>query len=296
VGRRRWPLGNGWARSKMLELHMNEDASVAWAFDEVSWRLQVCGRSAVVPLRFTSIYLRDGERWVPVVEHVSYAQPVSQLVERGMAGAPLEGHMAPPEVGVPIEIVVERVLGARSDGDDRASLFATGADPLVLWPDPAQELRGAALASGPSLGASFDASRVQIEGYRIGVAGGAGGSAADTAWWAGTIKLTARHVGAGDTEGSADVRLRATLVLIRKGEQWQVAQAHVSAPIRDQDLATELFGTARGDDGVLRCDGPLPTAATAVDAGTPAAATTSPGAATPPGARPAPRAPAARTP
>ena len=291
--RRRWPLGDGDARTKLLELHVTDDGSVAWSFDEVSWRLDVCGRVAVIPLRVTALYLRDGERWVPMVEHISYAQPISALVERGLTGARLEGAVAPENSEASVRVAVESALGVRKDAD-RARTFSAGPDALVLWPDPAHELRGAAVVTGPSLGSAFDAPTVTVEGYRIGIGGGGGSLGASVGWWSGTVMVNARKVDAREVEGVAPVRLRATFVVERADDHWRVVQAHVSAPIRDQDLAAAVFGAARGDDGTLRCDGPMPIAAPRLAPANPGVDTTA-DAISPPAAPPATTRPATRS-
>jgi hypothetical protein len=303
--RKRWPLGDGWARTKLLQIHVTEDGSVAWAFDEVSWRLEVCGRTAVVPLRVTSFYLRDGERWVPMMEHVSYAQQVGAVLDNGLAGVALEGQIGPDAAvtgATAVRVAVEGAIGARKDAD-KAALFASDADALVLWPDPAHELRGSAVVTGPGLADSFDASSVTIEGYRIGLAGG-GGQGASIGWWAGTLRLTARRVDEGQAESIVQVRLRATVIVERTDDLWRVVQAHVSAPISNADLASAVFGAARGADGVLRCDGaPLvPPASPPADEPPPAPAPTTAQPAepaaketTPPAARRAPARKGART-
>ena len=48
------------------------DQSAAWMSDELSWRITMCGRTAVIPLRITALYAHDGDRWVPVFEHLSF--------------------------------------------------------------------------------------------------------------------------------------------------------------------------------------------------------------------------------
>jgi hypothetical protein len=66
------------AESKRLEMHLARDLTSAWTVDEVSYRIPGClGRDGmyklvVVPLRMTTLYVRDGERWVAVLEHLSY--------------------------------------------------------------------------------------------------------------------------------------------------------------------------------------------------------------------------------
>jgi hypothetical protein len=111
--------------------------------------------------------------------------------------------------------------------------------------------------------------------------------------------VKARRVDDRDAESSAEVRLRATVVAEREGEAWRIVQAHVSAPIRDQDLGAAVLGAARADDGTVRCDGPLPTAAPPALI-EPAPAEAAPAAPTtlvsPPAARPAPSPTAAGSP
>jgi len=274
---RRWPLGGtGWARSKLLEVHVADDGTVGWAFDDVSWRMEVCGRTAVIPLRYTGVYLRDGDRWVPVLEHLSYAQPVSSLIEHGLLGIALDGKEGPPSWSHPVRVVVERAVGAVKD-PDKAKTFAAGPTSLVLWPDPAHELRDGAVVPGPGLAQSFDAESVVIEGYRIGVSPGIGSGGSGVGWWAGTLRLKARKVDAAEEASAVEVRLRATFVLEQRAGRWSVIQAHVSAPISDAELAAVSVGSAVGADGTIQCEGapaaPAPSPLGSLPAAPPAAGT-----------------------
>ena len=75
----RWPLGvaagtQTAVRSKHLDVHLASDrgVSAAWMADELSWRVTLCNRTAVLPLRITALYAHDGDRWVEVFEHLSF--------------------------------------------------------------------------------------------------------------------------------------------------------------------------------------------------------------------------------
>ena len=65
----RWPLQiqtgtKTQVRSKNLRIHLSHDkqVSAAWMSDELSWRIAMCGRTAVIPLRMTALYAHDGDR------------------------------------------------------------------------------------------------------------------------------------------------------------------------------------------------------------------------------------------
>ncbi|MCE9573608.1 MAG: nuclear transport factor 2 family protein [Deltaproteobacteria bacterium] len=234
-------------RSKKLELHMAEDGGTAWVSDEVAACAVVCGKIALVPLRLSAVYVRGADRWVVAVEHLSYAQPAAALIARGEQRAtPLDAVTAARSWGPALTALAATAIEA-SAPEVRAKVFATTPDALVWWPDPAHELRGAAVASGPSLTDAFDAEKVVVERARIGLGPSLSGAPGTIAWWAGTIAITARG-----TAGAVPIRLRATLVFERRADRWQVVHAHVSAPIDDAALAHEIGGDgARVDHGLV---------------------------------------------
>src|SRR5262249_30730506 len=94
----RWPLRvaagtQSSVRSKRLDIHfaLDKQVSAAWMSDELSWRITMCGRTSVIPLRITALYAHDGDRWVQVFEHLSFAQvPVPRLDASGaLLGKPI---------------------------------------------------------------------------------------------------------------------------------------------------------------------------------------------------------------
>src|SRR6185436_8106547 len=93
----RWPLDVDRSmrtdvRSKNLSIQVAADQTAAWMSDELSWRIETCGRTAVIPLRITALYAHDGDRWIPVFEHLSF----------GWAPTPLD---APPPKAIKTEVV-----------------------------------------------------------------------------------------------------------------------------------------------------------------------------------------------
>jgi hypothetical protein len=280
----RWPLlpldpdGNPLdeAMSKRLEMHLSDDLTAAWVFDEVSYRFPGCVvhdyetgldtyKTATVPLRMTAVFIRDGERWVLVLEHLSYPQRIGELVADAdkLTGSKLRNGVDPraKQMEAPIK-VLQRAVAVDTTPEERARVFSSDRAALALWPDPEQELRGGAVVEAAGLAAAFDAEKIELESWRIGMSpdptGGVGGGS--IAWAAVTLKLTARRV-AGDDIETVPIRLRATFVLERRdvdgAPTWQVVQSHVSAPVS----APALIGTIAPVGGGNRppwqraCDG-----------------------------------------
>jgi hypothetical protein len=245
------------AESKRLEMHLAADFSAAWTFDEISYRIPGClGRDGaykqvVIPLRMTQLYVRDGERWVPVLEHVSYPQRTAALVDgaRGLRGKKMRNGRDPrPQVNEPLQLAVHAVEPAFTP-EQRAEAFSSAEDALALWPDPNDELRRTAVVHGASLAAVFDATKVTVESWRVGMSpdttGGVGGGT--VAWVATTLRLDGRRA-AGDTTEPAPLRLRATFILELRDGHWQIVQSHVSAPIDDDALLRSVLGSAAGGE------------------------------------------------
>lgn len=279
--------------SKRLETHLAQDLSAAWVFDELSWRISFCGRTAVIPLRITMLYARDGDRWVPIFEHMSFGHTPAPHAE-GLYGVRI------PSKSVPSSDFVDELSSAVSPVLSQAATparIATGPEAMLLGPDVEAEwhgldVLGAKLAAGPMK---------TVEDRRIGYIGRTL-EKATVAYWVGTViaDLPAR---AGFAGGKA--RMRTTFVFERRraiaqddsrseaerrkleaqscGDnptdcQWVVVQGHVSEPIGDSELAAFVFGTAllspnleSGESLKLTCDdGSTAIPATPAKAATPA--------------------------
>lgn len=277
----RWPLRVDKdmpteVRSKRLETHLAQDLSAAWVFDELSWRISMCGRTAVIPLRITMLYARDGDRWVPVFEHMSFGHTPAPRRDGALYGKTIASKVPSADFKDELSNVVNPVL---SHGPNRTAALATGPEAMLLGPDSDAEWHGlevldAQLAPGPA--------RI-VEDRRIGYLGRSLGKST-IAYWIGNViaDLPARPgVAAGK------VRMRTTFVFEHrrvvkvapnaKGEAarpelkscaadpkdctWVLVQGHVSQPIGDQELATKVFGTAllssnleSGESLRLTCD------------------------------------------
>jgi hypothetical protein len=288
----RWPLRlmpdtRAEVRSKRLETHLASDLSAAWVADELSWRIPMCGRTAVIPLRITMLYARDGDRWVQVFEHMSFGHAPVPRGDDELYGARM------PSRTIGSSDFIDELSGAMSPllslSKNRNHALASGPEVMLLGPEVRDEWHGpdvlaASLLAGPAR---------TIEDRRIGVVG-RNLASATIAYWIGNVvaDLPPRP---GIPGGK--VRLRTTFVFERRrfithdvsesddpatkarreeerrrlesrscaedstGCKWVIVQGHVSAPIGDQDLATRVFGTAllsskleSGEPLQLTCD------------------------------------------
>ena len=242
----RWPLDVDRStrtdvRSKNLAIQVAVDQSAAWMSDELSWRIAACGRTAVIPLRITALYAHDGDRWIPVFEHLSF----------GWAPTPLD---APPPKAIKTEVVsgdlrdeLSGVLGRgllRTPHDPQVAAQDPGA--LVLGPDAADEWHGPAV-----LAAKLPAGK--LEDRRVGTVGRTP-SEATVAYWIGNYIA---DIPARPGYGAGKVRMRVTHVFEKRrpgdgklractGDdcRWMLVQTHMSQPISDDDLTQRIFGTA----------------------------------------------------
>lgn len=271
----RWPLELAagtptMVRSKHLDVHLSSDrgVSAAWMADELSWRVTLCGRTAVIPLRITALYAHDGDRWVEVFEHLSFGDVPHATPE--LVGTRLHSVVTSRALADDLSRTLAPLLYRESDRlpgvlalDPSAALEDNVEQPaptILIAPDPDGEWHG-----------TEDLSRAQLvdgkldpDDRRIGVVG----PTPDTstiAYWVGNFVGTL-----ADRPGikGGRVRLRGTFVfekrppckLTANGKQcppvgsvdcatdescrWVIAAGHVSQPISDDDLAQRVFGTA----------------------------------------------------
>ncbi len=253
----RWPLRVDrdiatHVRSKRLESHLAQDLSAAWVFDELSWRIAMCGRIAVIPLRVTSLYARDGDRWVQVVEHLSFGHPLTPRRDGELFGKTIPPGSIPGSGSLRDDLSrVVSPLFSRAARDPAA--IASGPESNLLGPETEAEWHGAevAIAKLPA---------AKLEDRRIGTIGRSLESST-IAYWVGNLVAS---VPARPGVAAGKVRLRASFVfelrrVVRHGDaapeakacssdpqgcRWVLVQAHVSQPIGDQELALKVFGTA----------------------------------------------------
>ena len=244
----RWPLRvdkslKTTVRSKRLDVHLSTDraASAAWTSDEVSWRITFCGRTAVIPLRITALYAHDGDRWVQVIEHLSFGrqpQPSADgsLVGRPMADAIIDNNLN-DELG-------REIVGLFSQQSDRVRALVAldpehkaeddprlPAPAFLLAPDPDSEWHGDDDVARIQFA---DGKLIKIQDRRVGVIGRSVAKA--------TVAYMVANLVVQLQQGQ--VLLRGTFVFEKRNDKWVVVQGHVSQPISDYALASRVFGTA----------------------------------------------------
>ena len=258
-------------RSKHLVLQISLDQTAGWMADELSWRIDVCGRSAVIPLRITALYAQDGDRWFTVFEHLSFG-------------------WTPTPADLPAPRAIKTEVASGDLRDELSGVLARGAfrtphDPAVI----AQS--GGALVLGPDAPDEWHGTRVlearlpagTLEDRRVGLVG-RNPETATIAYWvgnynatiparpgfaAGKVRMRVSHVfekrwfdegGAVPTEGKScgvdDSQPRAAE---RRKEvaahcRWMLVQTHMSQPIADDELIRLVFGTAPSSSKPLQFD------------------------------------------
>jgi ketosteroid isomerase-like protein len=217
---------------KNLEVELSRDDAVGWVFDEMSYRVTVDNHLASIPIRQTSAWVRDFDRWVELAEHWSYAVPVDELVRLAKSDAlarPRAFKTSPAHYGTEIFDVVARAMTAV--GDERAALFAEPARLLVLYPDV--ELRGDAALAAPPLAAWFgDGASIVVREHRLLM----------TKSRALAIVVANLAVQVAADGAPVELGLRATYVLERVDKRWRIAQQHVSAGLTLEQLSRRVFG------------------------------------------------------
>jgi hypothetical protein len=254
----RWPLRVDPAlptevRSKRLETHLARDLSAAWVADELSWRISLCGRIAVIPLRITMLYAREGDRWVPVFEHMSFGHtPAAHGGD--LYGARITSKtVSSPDFVDELSAAVSPLLS----GANRLAALATGTEAMLLGPDFTDEWHGLDVQRAKLTPGTIK----QVEDRRIGYVGRTF-KTATIAYWIGnvvaelpagksrmrtTLVFENRRFVKAEGKSEAELRrLEATSCADNATDcKWVLVQGHVSEPIGDQELASRVFGTAQ---------------------------------------------------
>ena len=230
--------------SKNLEVHLSDDNSVGWIYDEVSLRVPYLGRQASIPLRVTAVFLRNIDRWELVMEHSSYALPVNDLLDAARSNVlttPTSIDTTFPKRG-PAARLRDIVLRLHNgDLDPRRKIGSD--DALVLLPDPDLELRGKADKDQITLAKLFSTyapATVSFDDYRIRVA-----RTGTVAWMAATIRVKTTI-----NDDLVVLLLRGTYVMENRAlNGWEVVQTHVSAPVKEDLMSERIFGESLPPSG-----------------------------------------------
>jgi hypothetical protein len=242
-------------RSKRLRIALSHDRQVssAWISDELSWRITMCGRTAVIPLRITALYAHDGDRWVQVFEHVSFGRLPQPTADGSLRGKEIPEAVVDRDLSDALSRVLNDLISGQATRVKTA--VATGVasdDPtkpattFLLAPDPDGEWNG-----GQPESIRLIDGKITLDRPRAGTIGRP--DKATVAYWAGNLVADLRqHPGTP----SSRVLLRGTFVLEKRDDHWVVVQGHISQPIDDIDLAQLVYGTALISDKPLQitCD------------------------------------------
>lgn len=246
----RWPLQlqpgtDAKVRSKRLQIHLSQDKQVhaAWMSDELSWRITMCNRTAVIPLRITALYAHDGDRWVQVFEHLSFGRMPLPTADGKLRGAPIREAVLDRGLSDELSRALSAVLSGQSTRVQ--PWIATGAsnDPaqpaatFLLGPDPDGEWTGAENVEAIRL---IDG-KVTLDERRVGVIAVGRFDRANIAYWVGNLVADLNH---HPGTPASKVLLRGTFVFEKRDDKWVVVQGHISQPIDDIDLAQLVYGTA----------------------------------------------------
>jgi hypothetical protein len=221
--------------AKNLEVHLSQDGSVGWTFDEMSYRVPHEGRTASIPVRNTSLFVRDIDRWVLVLEHQSYPTAIDDL--RAAAASrhlPRPATFAARPLPAPARDLV-RLVDLLHDADRRGRVrVASGREALVLLPDRDHELHGADATDAPALAALFGPrTTVSVRDPRLGLA-----RSGEVAWVAANLMVRTAV-----NDEPVEIGLRGTYVFRRVGRTWELVQMHVSAPVTERELGRRVFGS-----------------------------------------------------
>ena len=246
----RWPLQlepgtDTVVRSKALQIHLSQDkqVSAAWISDEVSWRITMCGRTAVIPLRLTALYAHDGDRWVQVFEHLSFGRMPMPTADGKLRGAPIREAVVDRGLSDDLSRALNDLLSAQASRVKLSVSGGGGGDPtqpaptFLLGPDPDGEWSG----TGDVETIRLVDGKVTLDERRVGVVTTGRPDKATIAYWVGNLVADlARHPGTP----ASKVLLRGTFVFEKRDDRWVIVQGHISQPIDDIDLAQYVYGTA----------------------------------------------------
>lgn len=268
--------------SKNLQLHLSQDGSTAWVFDELAYRVPHQGREASIPLRYTAVFVRDVDRWVMVMEHMSHAIAIELVLALAR-----DGKLAMPR-DLPvqdIDLVRARMLLARVSGrlegnrEPRAPTPADGSGEPGETPagtpdeEPGEDPGGtpdeAQVMTPPGAPGSPAADRRSEPGtllwpYPYGEFHGPALDTApslaevlgpDTRITMHDIRLalsgservawlaTNLHARQGRGDGAWTLGMRLTAVFERDAsDQWTIMQMHVSVPVSRSQLREHVLG------------------------------------------------------
>ena len=256
----RWPLqiapGTETAvRSKRLRIHLSADrqVSAAWTSDELSWRITLCNRTAVIPLRVTALYAHDGDRWVQIFEHLSFGRTPQPTADGQLRGKDIPEAVVDRDISDDLSRSLNSLISAEATRVKLSLAAPVNTDdpmkpspPFMLGPAPDAEWEGAEVES-----VRLVDGKLVLDRPRVGTIGRVDKST--VAYWVGNMVADLRH---HPGTPASKVLLRGSFVFEKRDDNWMIVQGHISQPIDDLDLAQYVYGTALLSDKPLdvTCD------------------------------------------
>jgi hypothetical protein len=217
--------------------------TAAWMSDELSWRITMCKRTAVIPLRITALYAHDGDRWVQVFEHLSFGRMPMPTLDGKLRGAPIREAVVDRTLsddlsrqlnallsGQPARVRLVVAPGAGTDPTKPAPTFVLGPDPDAEWTGN-EAIESIRVVDG----------KVRLDERRVGLVVAGRPDKATIAYWVGNL-VAELNYHPGTT--ASKVLLRGTFIFEKRDGIWIIVQGHISQPVDDIDLATYVYGTA----------------------------------------------------
>ena len=256
----RWPLQiapgtETTVRSKRLRIHLSADrqVSAAWTSDELSWRITLCNRTAVIPLRLTALYAHDGDRWVQVFEHLSFGRTPQPTADGQLRGKAIPEAVVDRDISDALSRSLNALISAEATRVKLSLAAPTTTDdpmkpapPFMLGPAPDAEWEGAEIES-----VRLVDGKLVLDRPRVGTIGRV--ERATVAYWVGNLVADLQH---HPGTPASKVLLRGSFVFEKRDDNWVIVQGHLSQPIDDLDLAQVVYGTALLSDKPLAvtCD------------------------------------------
>jgi hypothetical protein len=245
----RWPLQleagtKTVVRSKKLQIHLSHDkqVSAAWMSDELSWRITLCGRTAVIPLRITALYAHDGDRWVQVFEHLSFGRLPLPTPDGQLRGARIREAVIDRALSDDLSRLLNGLMSGQAERIKQSVSATKSEDPtkpaatFLLGPDSTSEWSG-----GQVEAITLVDGKVSLDERRVGVVASGRADKASIAYWVGNLVADLRyHPGTP----ASKVLLRGSFIFEKRDDKWVIVQGHISQPIDDIDLAQYVYGTA----------------------------------------------------
>ncbi len=244
----RWPLQiapgtKTTVRSKRLRIHLSSDrqVSAAWTSDELSWRITMCDRTAVIPVRVTALYARDGDRWVQIFEHLSFGRTPQPTADGQLRGKAIPEAVVDRDIADALSRSLNSLISAEATRVKLSLAAPTKSDdpmkpapPFILGPAPDAEWEGPEVQS-----VRIVDGKLVLDRPRVGTIGRV--DKATVAYWVGNLVADLSH---HPGTPASKVLLRGSFVFEMRDDKWVIVQGHISQPIDDLDLAQVVYGTA----------------------------------------------------